>query len=342
MELVQHKPGRVNGKNSAYRSGGTHLPNDLKQQINRIVYANRDKAASRDKKVSNATQEKRHKEILGFFSDLYGLGYKLQDAMNLKEKHILAVAKHLEEKGQSPSTIQNKLSKMRIFCGWIGKRGMVRDSHLYVENAMSARRSAIAREDKSWDGKGIDLEDKLPEVKRVDEYVAIKLELCLAFGLRVKEAVMLRPAVNHIKKEGAEYIWLREGTKGDRPRVVPIENEMQRDVIERAKALADKKTGFLGGRGKTLEQKLSRFYNVMRKCGITLAESNVTAHGLRHQFMHEEFRNELGIEPPVRGGDMSSVDKDKLHLVKQRAMEKAGHTRIDIGASYYGSTSTRK
>jgi integrase len=75
----------------------------------------------------------------------------------------------------------------------------------------------------------------------------------------------------------------------------------------------------------------------MEACGITLADGGVTAHGLRHQYMHESFKLLLEIEPPVRGGDMSKVEKHRYHEASQQLMERAGHTRVSIGASYYGS-----
>ncbi|HCI53641.1 MAG TPA: hypothetical protein DE312_10070 [Gallionella sp.] len=45
----------------------------------------------------------------------------------------------------------------------------------------------------------------------------------------------------------------------------------------------------------------------------------------------------LVIEPPVRGGDLSILDKDELHLASQKLMERAGHSRVSIGSAYYGS-----
>lgn len=332
-ERMQFKPGRVEGKNSAYRSGMHRVPKRCKHQVAMVLKANQDKAAYKEKKVGASTQDKRETVIMGFFSDLFHLGYHIESINNLKQKHLRAVFNYLEEQGQSPATIQNKISIMRVFCGWIGKNGMVLDSTKYVKNKSSVRRSIVAKEDKSWDGQGIDFLAKLPEVTKKDETVGIVLELSLAFGLRVKEALMLRPAVEH---EG-NILSVREGTKGGRFRYVPIINAVQIDVLERAKAIADKKTGFLGTRGKTYEQKRRRFYYVLEVCGITLREEQITAHGLRHQYMHQRFRSLLGIEPPVKGGDLGMVDKDELHVASQKLMEEAGHTRVTIGAAYYGS-----
>ncbi len=327
------KPGRVDGKNSTYRSGTHRIPKRCNNQIEEVLQKNKDHAAHKDKKVSQGSQDKRRTVVKGFFSDLFSLGFKIESIYNLKEKHLIAVFNYLEAQGQSPATIQNKISIMRIFCNWIGKNGMVKDSTDYVKDKSSVRRSMVVVEDKSWVGKGIDVLAKLAEVARMDETIALVLEICWAFGLRVQEALKLRPGVSH----RGEFVWVLEGTKGDRPRVIPVENALQRNVLEKSKAIVDKKTGFFGKRGKTFEQKLSRFYTVMKACGITLADDGITAHGLRHQYMHESFKLLLDIEPPVRGGDISKVEKYRFHRASQQLMERAGHTRVSIGASYYGS-----
>jgi integrase len=57
------------------------------------------------------------------------------------------------------------------------------------------------------------------------------MELQRAFGLRMKEAALLKP--NMADKE--HYLAVNWGTKGGRDRVVPIQNDYQRDVLMRAK-----------------------------------------------------------------------------------------------------------
>lgn len=333
LPSVRGKPGRTHGKNSPHRSGGVFLPKRIHNEIAILITGNKQQAAVKDKKVGQGTQDKRKTVIFGFFSDLYTLGFKLESIYNLKEKHLVKVFHYLEEKGQSPATLQNKISIMRVFCEWLGKNGMVRNSSHYVKDSASVRRSMVAQEDKSWDGKGIDLLDKLLEIREYDATVAVQLELCWAFGLRAKESMMLRVAASH----QGDHLLLREGTKGDRSRVVPVLNEIQKDVLRRAQALSDKKTGFLGKRGLTLAQKRNHFYYVLRKFGITLHENDISAHGLRHKYMQRRFYEKTGIQAPVKGGDLSLVDKDELHVASQQLMEEAGHTRVSIGAAYYGS-----
>jgi integrase len=223
---------------------------------------------------------------------------------------------------------------MRIFAGWIGKGDMVKESSHYVKDKASARRTTVAQEDKSWVGNGIDVLAKLAEVSAVNPIVGILLELCWTFGMRMQEAVMFRPVVA-INEWG---VWIIDGTKGGgRGRFVPIETELQIVVLGRALAHADGKTGFIGKRGITVKQKLQHFKDEMKKFGITLKDSKVTVHGLRHQFIHEMYKKLTGIEPPIRGGDISKLDKQTLHRAKQRLVELAGHTRTSINTAYSGS-----
>lgn len=331
------KPGRTDGKNSFYRSGATRVGHHVQNEIKVILAANVDKAIYRDKKVGFGTQEKRRDVINGFFSDLFYLRFKVESVHNLKQKHLTAVFNFLEEQGQSASTLQQKISTMRTFCEWIGKTGMVVASHEYVKDPRSIRRTMVVQEDKSWVGNGIELAEMLKKISEKDKYVGIWLELCWAFGLRLQEAVMLRPSMS----QESGFLLLREGTKGDRSRIIPMEEQVQADVMERAELLADKKTGMLGVRGKSVKQKKQRVYTVMRGFGLTLSEKGVSAHGLRHQYMHTAFERLTGEKPPVKGGDLMNIDPEQLHVASQKLMERAGHTRVTIGASYYGSRRRR-
>jgi len=332
------KVGRIGGKNSEHRSGGAFISKKLLHQIEMVLNENSDKAAHKKKKVGSGTQSKRRTVIKGFFCDLLYLKFKIESIYNLKEKHLIAVFNFLEKQGQSPATIQNKISIMRVFCKWIGKDGMVRDSILYVKNKASVRRSTVVQEDKSWTGNGVDVLLLLAVITAKDKVVAMWLELCWAFGLRISESVMLKPAMSH---EG-DFVWIREATKGGRPRVIPIENEIQRDVLQRAKQLGDGKTGFLGKRGKSMKSKRRRIYTVMESLGITLKDCGISAHGLRHEYMQESFKRLLGIDAPIKGGDLSQLEKTKLNVASLKLAERAGHSRASIGAAYYGSRAIRK
>lgn len=56
-----------------------------------------------------------------------------------------------------------------------------------------------------------------------------------AFGLRMKEAALLK----HHMSDKENYLAVNWGTKGGRDRVVPTQNDYQRDVLTRAKPPID-------------------------------------------------------------------------------------------------------
>ena len=123
---------------------------------------------------------------------------------------------------------------------------------------------------------------------------------------------------------------------------MPIEYDWQVELLKDVTSIADGKTGKLMERGKTVEQSIRRVRWQMEKRGLVLAEAGVTAHGLRHQYMHERFKELTGVDAPVKGGDISSLDKQEFDNETEKLMERAGHSRKTIGASYYGSRRMKK
>ncbi|OGT01905.1 MAG: hypothetical protein A3F73_00180 [Gallionellales bacterium RIFCSPLOWO2_12_FULL_59_22] len=334
------KPGRVDGKNVYWRNGKIRIPKRLRNEILTTIQVNRSKAAHKEKSVGYSTQAKREQVVLDFFMALIYLGYKIESVHSLKQKHLVAVFNFLEiagedKRGQAPSTIQNKISIMRTFCGWIGKAGMVGDSYKYVRDKTSVRRTNVVQDDLSWVGNRVDVQEIVAKIREMgDERVAVWVEQCWVFGIRIQESVLMRPGIG----DKGEALYVREGTKGGRDRHVPIKTPEQRAVLEKAKALMDKKTGFLGKRGKTPEQNYQHFRDFMRKkMGITKADKGVTCHGLRHQYAQEQHKDLAGVDAPIKGGDISVVTPDEYNSVTRTLMEHLGHSRVSIGSAYYGS-----
>lgn len=160
--------------------------------------------------ASFATQDKRADVLYASFKRLHELKFRMEAVTSLRGKHIEALTKDWEARGLSASTLQNNLSIFRTFAEWIGKAGMVRGIEHYLASGTTAR-SSIAREDKSWSGKGVDVTSKIEEVRQKDERVALQL----AFGLRAREAMQLRPRL----ADKGTYLSVTHGTKGGRDRV---------------------------------------------------------------------------------------------------------------------------
>jgi integrase len=305
----------------------------LMLEILATLSSNNDKCANgRNKRVGHLTQEKRKTVMKSFVADMHLLSYRLESMNNVREKHIFAWVDFLVKQSQKPSTIQNKLSVLRIYCSWIGKKGMVRSPEYYVADSVLVKRSTATKSDKSWDGKNVD--ELIQVVSHKDVIVGMQLKLCHQFGLRRLEAIMIKP---HIADEGA-YIHVRSGTKGGRPRLVPIVTEKQREVLEEAKAMTDSKSGLICRPGKSLKQAINRFKFIMCYCGITKLGEGVTPHGLRHGYVHRRYeaRTEGG-KLPVKGGKPGEVDSHLAKVAKMKVMEEVGHSRVSVTTAYGGS-----
>jgi site-specific recombinase XerD len=280
--------------------------------------------------ASAATQDKRIDVLYRAFSDLQSLGYKLDSVEQFKGRHMQALVKAWESRELSPSSIQNNISIMRTFAGWIGKDGMVLGSATYVATKGAASRSSIATVDKSWSACGVDVSAKIAQVKAIDERVALQMELQRAFGLRVRESWQLKP---HIADQGL-YLMVNAGTKGGRDRVVPIETAQQRALIERAKTFAAHKNASTSAQKLSLAQVKNRYGAVCKEAGITKAHG-ITSHGLRHEYANERYKAISGQDSPVRGGERA-VSRDDDRMARLIVAEELGHSREDVTTHYLG------
>ncbi len=299
----------------------------LQRIISANIYTNVDGSIS-----SHATRNKYANGLHKIFRDLETLGFKLPDAKNLKGKHIVALGKHYEQQAIAgklkPATIQGKFSMLRVFAHWIGKDGMVEATHKYVDLAL-VQRSSICAYDHSWAAQGIDVIAKLDEISQKDARVGLQLRLELESGLRSKEAMMLRP---YLADKGS-YLDVSVGTKGGRPRVVGINTLEQKALIEQAKTYAATKDSSTSDPNRSLAQWKNHYYYVLRSCGIT-RKNGFTAHGLRHTYAHNRYKELSGQDSPVRGGKLVNREDDRA--ARLQVADELGHSRESITTHYLG------
>ncbi|WP_188582563.1 integrase domain-containing protein (plasmid) [Tistrella bauzanensis] len=279
--------------------------------------------------ASYATQYKRSSVLFSSFKELRTLGYKIDSVTQFKGKHFDALVRSWSARGLSSSTIQNRISVFRVFCKWVGKDGMIQRYEKQIRESGISRRSMVADNDRSWSAAGVDVQKKIGEVSAQDKRVGIQLELQRAFGLRARESMQLRP---HQADKG-HYLAVSHGTKGGRDRVVEIGNKYQRDVLDRAKALASKNGSTIDPK-KNLSQWKNHYYRVIRSHGIT-RDSGFTSHGLRHERLNEVYKEVTGNLSPVQGG--GKVDREIDNFARQEVAEVAGHSRSSISSAYLGS-----
>ena len=79
----------------------------------------------------------------------------------------------------------------------------------------------------------------------------------------------------------------------------------------------------------------------MHREQITRKGLGITSHGLRHEYVHGEYKGRLGVEPPVKGGGAPDMGADDINAQKHRMSEGMGHSRTSIIGCYSGSPKTR-
>lgn len=311
----------------------TYQPNDWKGKLKEVLddFATKSFTNKQKFKVANATNHKRRDTLFLCFNQLREAGYKVQDAYSLKPKHIQYLMSRWEAEKLSASTLTNRLSMLRLFCEYLGKRGMVSSPEDYVQDKSLVKRSYVNKKDKSWKAAEINSREIVNKAMEIDIYTAHQIKLMVGFGLRVKESISLKP----FKSDYGDYLLVTEGTKGGRTRLVKIDTAEKLQIVDDCKKLVGALEKNMCDPQRRTVQEIKRLYYVMRLLGITQDQLGVTPHGLRHEYLNDGYEKITGHPSPVRGGII--LDKEKDHEARLQTMLEAGHGRTKIGAAYYGS-----
>lgn len=304
---------------------------DAKHQLQVLVQELGSSHLHRPKRVGHKTIKARAYVIHAFLNDLRAGGFGLKNILNIDQRHVSAVVRLWHEQGLAAATLQTRFSILRWLATAIGKAGLIRDPSFYSIPDAAVSRVYVAQADKSWSSHEVLAVDVIMKATAVDQWVGMSFELMEAFGLRLAESILLRP----ILADHGGALRVEEGTKGGRTRIVAIETDHQRDVLDRAKLLAQQSTrGNFVPPGKTVQQAKDRLYTVGRKLGITKRQLGVTPHGLRHQFANDRYQLISGEPTVVRGGQ--HVDRELDIAARQVVTNELGHARLGITASYTG------
>lgn len=252
--------------------------------------------------ASERTKTMTKEVVYAAFRRLHWLGLKIENPQNLGNRHIEILVNDWYSKGKKPKTIQNELSRLRQFCSWMGKPGMVGNIAKYLPKIDPKLLvvHTVAKASKSWSADGIDILEKFKEVDERDFRLGLMLRLELSFGLRREEVLKCNP---HLQDYG-HYLKIFPGMgKGGRWRDIPIVTKEQREMLEfvKARTLKTKPLGWeysVTGKPVSLQQNIRRYENLMASLGFTKKEAGVTGHGLRAQFAENQAML-MGLLPPT-------------------------------------------
>jgi hypothetical protein len=293
------------------------------------------------KVASDRTQEYSRQLMSETCRRLHKLGFYLEDISGLSAKHIDALVKDWHVSKHKNKTMQNQYSRLKIFCGWAGKGGIVHPlgfaGHLPEIPNEDLRVKTYTEKSVSWSGQGIDVGQKVDEALLQDVRHGNMLRMNLAFGLRKKEDLKIklwRADKGHaLEIEGAV-------AKNGKFRSIPIDTatdygRWQRWVLDEAKKLCGKYAP-LGWPGRTFKQNENRYHYLNRKLGITKLELGVVGHGLRAEF----FENQAmlrGMLPVSLGGSRVQMEKKELDRINLEVSQLGGHDDAHTIGAYYGS-----
>src|SRR5471030_185798 len=293
------------------------------------------------KPASERTQTLTKEVVFASIRLLHELGYKVQDPLNIGERHVrILVENWWHVKRKKIKTIQNELSRLRVFFAMAGKPGLVGDVERYLPDVDPGLLivHATAKASKSWAANGIDIVQKIQEVDERDWRLGLMLRLEVGFGLRREEVIKCDP---HAQDYG-HYLQVLPGQgKGGRWRNIPILSSAQREILNFVKARTPKNKplgweNLENGKTASLAQNISRYENLMAALGFTKANAGVTGHGLRAQFA-ENHTLLLGLIPPTLEGQGGQVSVEELNSKKGKISQALGHNRTSILAAYVGA-----
>ena len=284
----------------------------LNHQLKQLCKNNRD--------GSYGTQVQRERVLTLIANKLHDLGFRRMHAKSLRPKHVEALVKYWLETKVAVGTIKNRMAAIRWWAAKVNRRHVVARSNDHYgiprrQYANSANHVTALDEDKF--------------ARVTDEYVRMSLELQREFGLRREEAIKIRPVL----ADKGDMLWLKPSwTKGGRARGIPIRTEAQRELLERARALAGK--GSLIPAEKDYKQQKNSYEGQCIRAGLC------KMHGLRHAYAQRRFEEIAGFPAPLAGGPKrADLTNDQRALDKKaRAVitKELGHNRQQVTVTYLG------
>lgn len=305
--------------------------------VQQVLYRNNKWHAKRKKPVSEATKSHRFIECVAMANDLHNLGFRIMLPTQFKQKHVKALTRYWEGKEDlQPASVIQKVSILRTFLGWVGKSAVINTltaSDLYAEPE-KFKRSLVADRDKSWVPAGNPIEI-IQKVIEKDPRIGSQLMLSHLFGLRPKETWCFKPERDYDKTN--QLLHVRDGSKGGRPRIVPVTSEGQREFLDSLAELTYDTNGSLIPKRTSLKAWKSRYYRVMNENGIS-KKNGLVPHGLRHGFAHSVYEQHAGhpaaVKEPERGQDFDAV---QARIARLLVSEQLGHSRESITSAYTGN-----
>ena len=122
--------------------------------------------------------------------------------------------------------------------------------------------------------------------------------------------------------------------KGGRERYVPITNEHQRQVLDKAKRMFNDVKRSLVPTCFSYKRQRINYDDQVKKAGLK------KLHGLRHAYAQQRYKELTGWDAPLAGGpskkELTIEQRRQDYRVRLTISEELGHSREQITATYLG------
>jgi integrase len=330
LSYFDHRSGARPGRPAA-RSPLGHLYSDL----NRLYRLHLARRTLRGGDVGMKTRRERRIVIESALRDLHSAGLKLRRLKNFRAKHVYHILRSWRGRNLKASTLSTYVSHLRTLCSWIQKPQLVALIDAFIaREPQLVRRRTVADVDRSAHGAGVCSVTILQRAVELDPRFAAQLALIIVFGLRSEEAWLFRPHLALRCDGTVQVLW---GTKGGRPRVLPIElSEAHHAVLVWARTFAQTRSESMIPRGWTVQRWRRRYYRLCAKVGLTRRQCGVTPHAFRHGMLLDLYTWLTGVPASVRGGTLAIDDPAADRAARIIVSNVAGHAEVHITSAYLG------
>lgn len=326
------------------------------------VWAHIPNQRNRERSASYGTQQGHRDHLRRFLRWMLARSYRPPSIRNLKlayvEEYFHALADPVH--GYSVSYQRNVFTSLTLFYEvGLGKVNCIKAFHHYFGDDAQKHTATVV--DKAASGQ-VDASGNglVPEeiIARLREHptkharrVAAVLGLCLSLGMRLSEALCVRPILELRRLNDEGYAHIRaQGSKGGRAREVIFFQRTENPLLESARRALEEAATFCSAEKDTIfpirnmERSLSRVREMVNRtlsaAGITKAALGVTSHSFRHEFVWRCWQAAGHVRPldgPLPEADRTPAGLAALRVWRMLMIERIGHSDPVKTDAYLGS-----
>lgn len=314
-----------------------------------------------ERSASHGTKQGHREHVQRFLRWTIARGYRPPSVDSMKRVYVEEYFAYLADPrhGYSVAYWRNIYTSIRLYYErGLGKTNCIEDFEAYF--GPGATRPTATDRDLAVSGQVDDNGGPLvPEelIARVAAHptkhakrVAAVLGLCLTLGVRVSEALCMRPLIESRSLERKHVVEVRrKGSKGGRERQIfffpRVEDHLRAAAEAALRAAAefcraDEDTIFpIRNQDAALRRARERVYNTLRVVGVDIQNLGVSPHAFRHEFVKRCWLAGGHLRPldgPLPEADRTARGLALLLVWRKLQIERLGHTKIEKTDAYTG------